>query len=79
MTTEPFLNKNHYSTFSTATLVKLLNRAAGDSAEHRAIQNALGSREIEKRLQQDKMTPQLPAIPSKPMAPTTVHTTKESF
>jgi hypothetical protein len=47
-------NTSHYCTFSTAMLAKLLDRAAGDTAEHRAIQDELRRQEIDKRLQQDK-------------------------
>ena len=39
---------NYYSTFSVATLAKLLNRAAGGSAEHRAIREELRRREVAK-------------------------------
>jgi hypothetical protein len=34
-----------YSTFSTSALTKILGRAAGDSAEHGAIQRELARRE----------------------------------
>ena len=39
---------NYYSKFSIATLAKLLNRAAGGSAEHRAIREELRRREVAK-------------------------------
>jgi hypothetical protein len=37
---------DYYATFSMATLAKLLDRAAGGSAEHRAIQEELRRRAI---------------------------------
>jgi hypothetical protein len=37
---------NYYETFSTATLAKLLDRAAAGSAQHRAIQEELHQRDL---------------------------------